>query len=61
MTPICDKCQNNMILEGTDNRVEWAETLFICPNCDRGATHRTEYDQSGLVTKDNVVYYDIED
>ena len=38
----------------TDSRDEWTEETYECPECGAGYTHRTEYDQNGIVTSDEV-------
>ena len=38
----------------TDDRQEWVEEKFQCSKCDKVKIHRTEYDQNGLVTSDEI-------
>jgi hypothetical protein len=47
------KCGELMELEETDSRQEWTEETYRC-ECGKAKIHRTEYDQVGLVTKDEI-------
>lgn len=47
------ECDNLMELTDTDDRQEWVEETYIC-ECGKTKTHRTEFDQIGLVTKDEI-------
>lgn len=52
----CDKCNCQMDQGEADCRQEWKETTYYCDLCQREAIHRTEYDQIGLVTSDEITY-----
>jgi len=49
----CQSCGETMDYIDTDSRQEWTEESYQC-NCGKKKTHRTEYDQNGLVTSDEV-------
>jgi len=51
----CDDCGEIMILVDTDSRQEWTEEQYVCEECDKEIIHRTEYNQSGLVTSDKLI------
>ncbi len=48
------ECDNLMELTDTDNRQEWIEETYICDECGKTKTHRTEFDQIGLVINDEI-------
>ena len=53
----CDneRCSlGRMIYTDTDSRQEWKEEIYECPKCRKRKVHRTEFDQLGLVIKDEV-------
>lgn len=50
----CENFGTRMKLTDTDDRQEWKTETYECENCGSKKTHRTEYDQLGLVTKDEI-------
>ena len=53
----CDNeecCAKAMELTNTDSRQEWVEETYECPECGRIKIHRTEFNQLGLVTSDEI-------
>ena len=49
----CD-CGEKMELTDTDDRTEWIEETYECPECKKVKTHKTWFDQIGLVMSDKV-------
>lgn len=54
----CPKDDSVLTIVNTDSRQEWTEEEYECPECELTAVRRTEYDQNGLTTKDEVTYND---
>ena len=50
----CQCCGETMDCTDTDSRQEWTEEIYECETCGKKKTHRTEYDQNGLVVLDEV-------
>ena len=56
----CPKDDEELIIESEDNRQEWTKTYYVCPACGLTAERYTQYDQNGLVEKDEVEYSELE-
>jgi len=50
----CPSCGETMECTDTDSRGEWTEETYECETCGKKKIHRTDYDQNGLVTNDEV-------
>ena len=50
----CNEGKMEYVEGSTDSRSEWTEESYECPKCGKVKTHRTEHDQNGLVTNDEV-------
>lgn len=60
----CDNenCNNEKMESiGSDNRQEWHEEYFECHVCGSKKIHRIEFDQNGLVIKDEIITLDEEE
>lgn len=53
---MCQKenCEGILSIVNTDSRQEWTEEELICDSCDAKYSHRTEFDQNGLVVSDKI-------
>jgi len=51
---LCDNCGLVMDCTDSDSRQEWTEETYNCDSCGKQKIHRTEYNQLGLVTSDEV-------
>ena len=47
-------CGGELVVSSTDSRQEWCEEMMDCKACDKTYTHRTEFNQSGLVESDTL-------
>jgi len=48
------KCGGFLLVDDTDSRQEWFETYLHCEECEKSYTHRTDFDQNGLVVSDTL-------
>jgi hypothetical protein len=47
-------CDSTLFPFAIDDRQEWVEKEYYCEECDKEFTRRTEYDQNGLVSSDEL-------
>lgn len=52
------ECEGILAQTNVDNRSEWIERTYECEECGAIHTHRTEYDQQGLVINDDLYLND---
>jgi len=54
MVNVTCSCGQEAEFMGEDSRQEWYEGYYEC-SCGNSFIHRREFDQSGLVTRDEVI------
>jgi len=49
------ECGGELIINDEDSRQMWYEAHLECKECGLQYTHKTEYDQNGLVVSDKLI------